>query len=280
LFKFKNPTPETGNETVWHPDALPITQSSGDLQITLRTFASGLGQQTSQRAVGNTGYVVVHQVAKTGREPGAYVQVDFESPRSTNETWAMFDAAVSDSTGNTVPAHSRSEMTTNMEFRPVLWSNATAWKLKLHLKRTAGFRPDELLVFSNVPVPTVGITNILNRTNTLNGFQFVLKSFVHRPDLTNHSWSSGDLSVIRLEHGNLGTSNVLDLVGITVQPAGTNLITQGSGWSDNYHEYNLKAVPANAMHLDLTYAFQPVRFVEFTVAPNWRTNDLELGAPR
>ena len=81
---------------------------------------------------------------------------------------------------------------------------------------------------------------------------------------------------MRVEHPDLGPSNQLDLVRITVQPAGTNLTTSGSSWSTDYHEFKLRSIPASGTHLDLTFAVQPTRFVEFLVPPNWITNTIEL----
>ena len=96
--------------------------------------------------------------------------------------------------------------------------------------------------------------------------------------MTDSGWSSTDLSRLRIEHDDLGGTNELDLIGITFQPGDVSGSTQGSSWSDRYHEYGFREIPGGVTRMDLTFALQAVRFVEFTVAPNWRTNDLVLDA--
>jgi hypothetical protein len=125
------------------------------------------------------------------------------------------------------------------------------------------------------------MTNMLNQTGTVMGIETVLKSFVRRPNLGDRaSWSSSELSRLRVDHPGLGESNQLDLLSITAQPAGTNLSTSGSSWSDDYHEFSIKYIPTNTTYLDFTLAVQRTRYVEFTVPPNWATNDYVIEEDR
>jgi len=272
-FRFRNRSFFEGAK--WNPEPLPATNRAGDLEVTLLDFVSGIGNGSQRRGPDGNSHKVFS--IRDGREARAMVQVEFNSPRDTNETWCMFDADLGDATGNHLGASSRSGMSSDMTFDPILWPDEPAWKLKLHLKRKNGFQPEEWVTFTNIAIPQIGTTNMLDWTNSIMGIELVLKSFVRRPDLTNRSsYSSDDLSQIRVEHPKLGESNQLDLLSIVVQPANTNLDSGGSSWSEDFHEFSLQGIPANATHLDVTFSVQPTRYVEFTVAPNWVTNDYEL----
>jgi len=214
--------------------------------------------------------------APTNEEPRSVALVSFNSPRGTNESWFLYDVDLSDASGNQLAAKSRSGMTDSIVFSPVLWPGEPAWKVKLHLKRKTGFSSNELLTFSNVSIPAIGTTNQLDLTNSIMGIQTVFKQLVQRPPMTNHSYSSRDLSQFRVEHDELDGTNQIDLVSITVHPMGTNMTTSGSSWTEEYHEYNLMFVPTNATHMDFVFSVQKARFVEFMVAPNWITNDYVL----
>ncbi len=275
-FRFRNPwivsTPS------WSPEPESIVKSAGDLKVTLRHFVTGVGDHKTQRRGADGQKEHVYRAASPNQDAHALVNVDFESPRGTNETWILFNADLSDSVGNKVGAGSRSEMTDTMRFSPILWPNEGAWNLRLHMKRKSGFLPGEMLSFSNIPLPAVGTTNVLNLTNTATGIEAWLAEIRRRPPLDSdtQSWSSRDISRIRLEHEDLGETNQIDLVSMTIQPSGERLKSSGSSWSNDYHEYNLRNLPPSATHLDLRFSVQKARFVDFRVAPNWVTNEFLL----
>lgn len=268
-FEFRNPAPLPMVHSNWIAASLPTTALAEDLQVTLHTFASGLGNHTTYQ-----NSEVVYAAAKAGDEPRALVRVTFDSPRGTNEVWSIFNADLSSAWGQSRPAQSRSEMTSQLLFSPVLWDEGQPWKLRLHLMRTAGFTSAELLTFSNVPLPRVGQSNRLDWTNRSAGVTAVLQHFLRRSDMTNSSYSSRDLSEIHVLHPDLGTNRQFNLVRILAHPTGTNLTTQGSSWSDGYHTFQFHSFPEGTTHLDLTFSVQPTRYVEFIVNPNWVTNEV------
>jgi hypothetical protein len=81
-----------------------------------------------------------------------------------------------------------------------------------------------------------------------------------------------------VDHPDLGNTNQLDLLSIVVHPYGTNLISDGASWNENYHEFQLRSIPSGATHLDVRVSVQSTRFVEFLVAPNRVTNDYVVEA--
>lgn len=268
-FGFRNPVPLAMVHSNWTASPLPTTAPAGDLHVTLHTFASGLGNQTTHRSS-----EVVYEAADVGEEPRALAQVTFDSPRGTNEVWSIFNADLSSAWGQTQPAQSRSEMTSLLLFSPVLWDEGQPWKLRLHLMRTAGFTSAELLTFSNVPLPRVGQSNRLDWTNRSAGVTAVLQHFLRQSNLTKPSYSSRDLSEIHVLHPDLGTNRQFNMVRILAHPSGTNLTTQGSSWTDGYHTFQFHSFPEGTTHLDLTFSVQPTRYAEFIVNPNWVTNEV------
>ena len=95
-------------------------------------------------------------------------------------------------------------------------------------------------------------------------------------DENKRSWSSRDLSGIHLDHDDLGDTNQIDLLSLTVQPSGVALVPRGSSWSNTEHEYQLASIPAEGTHLDIVFSLQKARFVEFMVATNWVTNEYAI----
>jgi len=257
------------------PDPVGTTKTAGDLSVTLKGFATGIGNHTTHRWNGETKRSEkVYSAADPNDRPEALIHVQFDSPRGTNQTWFIYDADLSDGSGNHVDATSRSGMSDHMAFSPVLWPGEPAWNVRLHAKRKTGFLPDELITFSNIAIPLVNTTNQIRQTNHAAGIQVVFDRFFVRPPLKDpNSWSSSELSQFRIEHDELDDTNQIDLVSITVHPMGTNVTTSGSSWSDSYHEYNLRSIPTNATHMDFTFSVQKARFVDFNVTPNWITND-------
>ena len=275
LGSFRFPNPWVVTTPSWNPDPIPTTKQAGDLNVTLQNFVTGIGnKQTGYNRPDGT-KETIYEPAPPNEDPRALVSVQFESPRGTNETWKLFNANLSDALGNHVGAGTRSDMTDSMKFGPVLWPEEKAWKVRLHLKRSHGFEPQELLTFSNVPLPELGATLAPNLTNVVMGVESRLTEFRRQPSLDKNrrSWSGRDLSGFRLDHDDLGITNQIDLVSITLQPSGQTIRSQGSSWSNDYHEYDFKEIPEDATHVDLVFSVQKARFVEFLVAPNWVTNN-------
>ena len=271
-FRFRNPL--LTSTPAWQPSPIGVQTNAGDLTVTLLEFASGNIEKDYRRTEDGKRQSV-YRPSKAVESPKAIVRVDFDSPRGTNESWVMYNADLSDATGNKVGASSRSGMTDSMEFSPVLWPSESAWKLRLHTKRKTGFAADELLTFTNVPLPEIGTTNAPKLTNIVMGIESRLVEFRRLPpmDKERRSWSSRELSGFKLEHDDLGETNQIDLVSLTLQPSGEELRNNGSGWSNDYHEYHFESIPTNATHIDLVFSVQKARFVEFLVSPNWITNE-------
>ncbi len=268
-FRFENPSRTAA--PAWTPDPVPTTKAADDLKVTLLNFATRFRTNLTERdkpyyKVDEDGRHAYFRGALSSEEKQSLVKLAFDSPGGTNEIWTTYNAELSDGFGNSVDALLRAGMTTNLVLTPVLWPDEAAWKLKLRLKKTRGFRPDELLTISNVPLPSVGTTNKYNLTNITMGVQTVFKQFIRKaPDAGRSS--------IRFEHDDFGDTNQIDLISVNAHPASTNTTPWGGVSFHTASTFYFKSIPTNATHMDFVFSVQKARLVEFAVAPNWTTNE-------
>lgn len=267
--RFRFNSPKVSSAPGFQPAPLPVSSSAGDLEVTLMQFATGVGHSTYSTVNGDGQRNVRFDSADPGDEPAAVVIFKVSTPR-TNEVWDVAKVWLADAGGNRRKATSWSGARDGiLRFSPALWSDEPGWKLILDFKRMQNIPPDETLAITNIAVPAVGTTNTYHLTNRVNGIQTVFVSFVRRPNVTNNSWSSRDTSSLKLEHDPLDERTVVDLISISSAEVSTNLPPSGSSWSDTGYETTLLTIPDQVTHVDLTYAIQRTRRVEFVVAPNW-----------
>src|SRR5207237_3557421 len=100
----------------------------------------------------------------------------------TNEVWRGNGVEVSDATGNVAQNSSISwgDESAGFSFQPSLWPEEKAWKLKLEIKRTRGFRPNELLVFKNVPLGELNSSNRIGWSTNVADVRVTLQD-IYRP---------------------------------------------------------------------------------------------------
>jgi len=278
--RFRNPA--YGEFPEWTPELLPATKPLGDLKVTLHDFLSGVrsgGTHTHR----NGRHFSSYPAAGLGEEPAAVVRFTVDSPRGTNESWAVSQFFLADATGNNLKASSWSHSVGRpAHFSPVLWPGENAWKLTARFKRGSGFPDRDLVVFHDVPLPEVGRTNQVRLTNTVNEIQCILDSIALRPPMTNRSYSSHQLSFIKLRHVELPEGFAVDLVSVTFDDPDAKVESGGSRWSGSEYESEFSRFPTNQTHATVIYAVQPTREVEFMVAPNWvdSTNSVAIEVER
>jgi hypothetical protein len=248
---------------------VPATKSAGDLQVRLTDFNVAAANFANAIASLNGKQTRFHPPV-TGEDREAVFKLDIRSPRGTNEAWLVQPAQLSDAAGNCVQTDfcSRWSLTDEYQFGPALWPDESAWRLTLTLRRFRGYDSEEVVTFTNVPVPAVGATNTFFRTNSIHGVPVVLKQqFIREPDRTP----------VVLRGSTSATHVVLELVN---RPDGFVVdfvqLNANSGWkpkeSSNRQTANsatmyLFSIPADVRTLDLTWAVQKVRTVEFLVKP-------------
>jgi hypothetical protein len=82
-FKIRNPM--IINRPSWTPDQDLAVQYAGDLKVTLQGFAAGIGHSQASRNNSEGIRETVYKPVAAGSKPQALVDVDFVSPRGTNE---------------------------------------------------------------------------------------------------------------------------------------------------------------------------------------------------
>lgn len=278
---FENPV--YGRYPHWTPETLPATKRVGELEVTLNKVSAGHGDSTLHRSgPGNTRVIEFGTNSPTSRGMCVCL-LSVRSVSDSNGVWRVALVRVSDATGNSVRSTSMSwggDDEPFFTFRPGLWPSEAAWKLACELKRSKGYGPGELLTFRNVPLGLLGATNRIGWTTNFQGVTITLDHVVRKPPLTNGSWSSSQISGVRLTHSTLAMNTHLDFVRL-IADTGETVRSESSSSSEADRTYSFRTLPAEAKTADITFAVHRSHWVEFLVKPEVGTARLELPpAPR
>ena len=265
-FSFPNPFCRSYPE--WTPETLPAVKRVDDLEASLLRIETGHGSEMTHRARGGGGTDVSFGTNLVDGRNCTVVDLRFRSRKNTNEVWRVAEVESSDATGNTLHSQGMTWGSPNepFSFSPSLWPNENAWKFKFHAKRDRGFRPDELITFTKVPLGELNQTNGVGWSTNLNGVTVTLQELWRRQPMTNGSWSSSDLSGVRFKNSALPKGMYLDLVETRFTP-GTTVQTGSSQSSDNERSYEFLEIALSATNGDFILALQRDRTIEFTVKP-------------
>ncbi|MDB6067356.1 MAG: hypothetical protein JWR26_3564 [Pedosphaera sp.] len=252
----------------WQAESLPATKRAGDLEVTLRNVETGHDfspSYTPRRGGGNT---VTFGTNRFDGRNTTVVYLKLQPLTNSSVIWQVAGVELSDATGNRT---SNSSMNGaggdgSFVFSPSLWPAESAWKLKLEVKKTEGFKPEELFVFKNVPLGELGRTNLIDLATNINGVTVTLQNLCRRAPMTNGSWSSSQLSNFHISLSGLGAGTQLDLLQMVCDTGKTN---HASSWtsSGDKRDYGFFEIPLTAQTVDITFALQQSRTVEFTVKP-------------
>ena len=290
--------PLYGHFPGWKPEALPKVRTAGDLEVRLENLEV-------QPQITSTSVQQGKRSVTRGGNLETFFDVSLKSARGTNEAWMVQRSELSDATGNVIrnmkfaPVNlliDNSETRTfnlpsdTQNFSATLWPDEAAWKLKLELKRYAGFASNELVTFQNVPLlrfsglaeststqsiksfySLVGPTNEIWMTNTMGQLQVVLMEdmrwvnfaikYMHMPKfhlkLLNapHDW---DVDVVQM------TTSSGEPVHVG---SGNDLIPNLATGVLEVEPFRFAFAPTNAPTVDITCAVQKTRLLEFLVKP-------------
>ena len=272
------PNPFYGHYPQWRSEPLPAVKQVGDLEVRLENFATGVAQRELPRVLGNGRQGVNFRPAHEGEYAVPYFDVLARSTRDTNEAWVVQAYELSDATGNVLsrplsssPGNWASPVTLMGEYRFVLpgtlWPGENAWRLKLELKRKAGFPPEDVTTFGKVPVPAAGTISTTPIMNMAGGMRVVLTKFGGNGAIIAYGLTTqiggAEIEVELPDHPEGVT---VDLVKLTTD-AGDELKATRNDWSPFGHIFHLPAIPTNAKTVDLTLVVQKTRTVEFLVKP-------------
>jgi len=294
---FTFPNPCYGQFPAWKPEPLPAVKEAGDLEVRLGDFTTGawVNGGVFVKANESGGHHVTPAVR--GQDTVTAFDVSLMSPSGTSAIWEFFSAELSDATGNVL----RNESFTvrfNGGFPPkqfvslpymdtiqgTLWPDEAAWRLKLEFKREFGLAPEEILTFTNVPVPAMGTTNLMGLTKTACGIQIELTKFVRQPNVPVNSFGRSEVTFELpgrpegvADKGGLGSgARGLELPG-KPDPVAIDFMgmetdagrAEGyeSEFRDSAYVIYVQNIPTNARTMNLTLVVQKTRTVEFLVQP-------------
>jgi hypothetical protein len=251
----------------WKPEPLPISRRTDDVEVTLQRVTLGHGQGITHSAVGDGTTEISRNTNRPGEQNRAWLRLTAHSLGNTNDVWQVAGLEISDATGNRTRPGSLSwdGHDASIAYYPSLWPGET-WKLKLDLKRKAGLKPEELLVFKDVPLGGLDWKNTVNRSLATNGVTVWFDHVLRRAPNTNTSWSSDQLTQVVFTNSAIPAGIFLDLLRVEYDTGETN-VTESWSASDHKREYSFKQVPLAAKHASFIFAVQTGRTVEFTVKP-------------
>jgi len=284
--------PERSGSESWIPKPLPDTESDGDLEVTL----------TKLIAAAPAPYRQGGEPAPTPDPANQCVRLDFvfreHGQSSTN--WQPWPVRTSDAFGNQVrgfiydyPTNgfyptsperlhpSIASQTDGFFYRPGLWPDEPAWKVRMELIRRAGFGDDEIVTFTNLLIRPGSQQDLddewtwdARNTNftfiaqgKVNGVNLKLLPPLLAPD-PDHAGSKR-LSVIIFADANFDPRGMnLTLLRATDDQGHDIWSPSGSAWAGHYSlEFpNVREVQTVSLKL----ALHKNRFVEFTVKPTKR----------
>jgi hypothetical protein len=270
---FRNPL--YGQFGQWQPENVPTMKKAGDVEARLEHFATGVQESGTPPRLAHGKQGVDYRPGKNGEDRHTFFDVWLESKGGT--TWVVQSAELSDATGNVIvspPNVSSGGATASpmiflgdyrLSLPGTLWADEAAWRLKLELKRSWGFDAADLVTFKNVPIPAIGMTNIMRLTNNAGGVKLVLTKFARNP--TTNAWLS------RLPETEVDVEVVGNPAGLAVDlwemitDKGDRLEITGNGWWGSQRSVSLSSIPTNAQTVNITWAVQKMRSVEFMVKP-------------
>ena len=248
---------------------MPATKTAGDLTVQLTDFTVGNANSGSAITSVNGKQTRFHRPG-AGEDREIIFKLDIHSPRGANESWGIHNADLRDATGNHVFRQDviRWSGTEEYYFGPALWPDESAWRLTLNLKKYRGYDSEELLNFTNVPVPALGATYTIFRTNSIHNVPVVLKlEFTREPDMEPIVLRGRDSAThVVVELANRPKDFVVDFLQFNAD----------TGWKPNEWSQRrttnsatayLYSIPANVHALSMTWTVQQSRRVEFLVKP-------------
>jgi hypothetical protein len=265
--RFQNPL--LGQYPNWQPESLPVTKTNDDLTVQLTDFRIAAQNKNGIHS-GASGTNSRFHPPGIGEDRVIVFKLNIRSPRGTNEHWLIQPAELSDATGNRVSITlvNHDSDTDEYYFGPALWPEESAWRLKLALRRFLWQDPEEIVTFTNVSVPAAGATSTVFQTNLVHGVPVVLKQEFTRED---------DSMPVDLRGSVIAAHATVELLnppeGVVVDwhewKSGTSLTTVGtSSWrGTDSATVSSGSIPAGVRTLDISWAVQKSRTVEFFVKP-------------
>ena len=253
----------------WTPEAIPVTHSDGDLDVTLTKLTYGVRgfgggnippNDPAKKAVATVFHTVQNGVVVTNWQPVRIETSDASGNTVANSSWSNSRESNGDA---------------DMNYQWGLWPEQTPWKLRVEMSRTSGFNDNELWTVQQVPLNRGSQQDLWNYANrnsradtpfaetTLNGIHLKLYPAVL---FTDQNWGDGR------NHGGFRVFADPEPEGIRMtilkvtDEQGRPLEYWDGGSGGGNYTFQLPNL-RNTKSLNLTVALHKSRFVEFTVNP-------------
>jgi hypothetical protein len=276
---------------LWQPEPMPTVRQADGLDVRLDGVMVGsIGDGMTMYTNANGALAQKIGPGKASDGIGAQIAYSVRAGRGTNEAWVCQSTELTDATGNSIsPMVVGFSMSLTPGIMPretfdgwrgsawnmgSLWPGEAAWRLKMEFKRSAGFKPEEVITFKGVPLPPLGVAQAVDLTNFAGTQTVVLTTISRQADLPAMwgSWSDfGKLSTVRIEIPAEPAGQVLDLVEVDTDDGPPNPFLPGDV-TGHGHNFRFASVPTNATRMDLVFALQKPRTVEFIFQPPPTTN--------
>ena len=270
----------------WQPEPMPTVKKADGLDVRLDDVMVGsIGDGMTLYTNANGAVAQKIGLGKASEGIGAQIAYSVRAGRGTNEAWVCESTELCDVTGNSIsPMAGGITMSLTPGIMPretfagwhgsvwnmgSLWPGEAAWRLKMEFKRSAGFKPEEVITFKGVPIPQLGVSQAVDLTNFAGTQPVVLKTISRQTNLPP-MWGSwldyGKLSTVRIEIPGKPAGLVLDLVKADTDDGPPNPFLPGDS-TGNVHNFRFRSIPTNATRMDLVFSLQKPRTVEFTFQP-------------
>jgi hypothetical protein len=252
---FAVPNPAPGPHPTWTPQPLPITRRNGDLAVTLTEVTTGVlgseGEMVSTRAT--------FRLSQRGRP---------------TDEWEPVESVITDATGNTYNgprwSYSSHEGQAIVQVAGGLPTSEAAWKLRFGFARTATarFAANEAVTVRHVATPRSKQFIPADRTAMLQGTTIQVLG-IAGPGLNDGSswYGAYRRPTVRVQlsaHADHRlTLRAVDDRGREVFASADDPQTSHRG--SEYH-FPL-TLPQDTRSLDLTFAIDRIRYVEFLAKP-------------
>ena len=246
--RFRNPL--YGRFPQWQPEPLPASKMAGDVQVTLTSCGTG---------------------DMSGNQLATRFGLELRQPPGTNEHWAFNGIEASDATGNSCASGfyvlaGGGECSVPAAF----WPEEKAIRLKVWLKRTAGFASNEVITITNLPVPLARATNGVTLTNMVGGHKLLIRNFAKPRPIGGQLriWTGPpvgpcEVNLVLPDH----PGDVIAEWMKVETDTGEELKNYGGSSSAEGESRYYNSMPANARNMNITVSVQKMRTVEFLVKP-------------
>lgn len=251
---------------------LPRTVTNGTLEATLEAFTTGHDRSSTTKSLPGGGTEVRWGIHPRGGDVTSVIQGRFITRGRPEERWVIASARMEDVTGNRLGCGGLGWTGINerrwFTVSPSLWPSEKSWRLELEMKRDAGIPAAEMFEVRSLALPPVGGTNMVALTTNIGGVRVVIESIARKAPITESSWSSSDLSELKLKHSPPPAGYHLDLMQIRADAETRDLdCPSRSSDGEGNRAYHIKDIPAEAHSITLIFALQEARRVTFDVRP-------------